>query len=107
MINRKLAALTLTALIAAPAAFAVDSSDGRAGGAYWNQPIAASTQAGAPERTPFVVGHIDSSDGRTGGAFWGVQGATNQQLAASSDRFVGTAEVKQARPYSYLEDFNN
>ena len=57
MMNRKIAALALVSVFAAPAAFAADvnPTDGRTGGTFWTQPIARITAAAAQAREQFVA----------------------------------------------------
>jgi hypothetical protein len=108
MINRKIASLALFAAISAPSAFAADviTSDGRAGGAFWGQPISAGSAAKSLARPSVVIGEVNPSDGRPGGAFWGSAAAQRHPMVASGERFVATSKTGNARPYSFLEEFN-
>ena len=107
MFNRKLAALAVLAAITAPSVFAADinTSDGRSGGVFWNQPIVRGAAVVAHEATPYVVGSINPTDGEAGGAFWGNQQAL-KQASQADERFVATGETTKRGAYSFLEDYN-
>ena len=115
MFNRKFAALAFAAIVSAPSAFAADviTSDGRAGGAFWGQPITSSATTASLPRAALTIGEIDPSDGRLGGAYWGSARVakkaveTHAATNAAGKRFVATAQIGQARPFAFLEDFNN
>ena len=108
MINRKLATLALFAVIAAPSAFAanVDTSDGRQGGAFWNQPIVTSASITSLPRVTTTVGEANLTDGDQGGTYWTSKVAA-QSTVAADEQFVATAQASSARPFAFLEDYNN
>ena len=110
MLNRKIAAAAFVAIVSAPSAFAADViySDGRQGGAFWGQPITASPARATPPRSPFMIGQLDPSDGQPGGAYWGSpKVAPHPSAYAAGERFVATAQRTVARPFAFLEDYNN
>ena len=115
MFNRKIAAFALFAIVSAPSAFAANviTSDGRPGGAFWGQPITASATTGSLPRATLTIGEVNPTDGQPGGAYWGPAQVAQQYVAThaaanmASERFVATAQVKSARPFAFLEDFNN
>jgi hypothetical protein len=104
---RKIAAAALLSTLSVSAfAAGVDTSDGRMGGAYWNQPIQRGGDVAAFPVGKVVIGQVDASDGQPGGAYWNhaQAGKVANTAAASSERFVATSQVKGA--FSYLEDYN-
>jgi hypothetical protein len=104
---RKIAAATLLSTLSV-SAFAADVivSDGRSGGAYWNQPIQRGGDLAAFPVGKVVIGQIDASDGQSGGAYWNnaQAGKVTNTTVAASEQFVATSQVKGA--FSFLEDYN-
>jgi hypothetical protein len=106
MKSTKIAAIALLSALTVPA-FAADviTSDGRMGGAYWNQPIQRGGDVAAHPVGQVVIGQADATDGRLGGAYWtSAQAGKIAPTVASSEQFVATAQVKGR--FSFLEDYN-
>ena len=101
---RKIVAVAIFSTLSVSAIAApVDPSDGRMGGAFWNQPITKGAAVAADPVGKPVIGQADPSDGRLGGAYWGNAQATATR-GTTGEQFVGTAQVKA--PFSFLTDYN-
>ena len=99
---RKIAAVAVLSSLSV-SAFAADviTSDGRQGGAFWNQPIQRGANTAAHPVGQFIVGQADASDGQMGGAYWTTAQAAKPVM---NESFIATSQVR--RSFGFLEDYN-